>query len=554
MRIITGARFLAETLQGYGVTHVFYVEAILRRTLVEMEALGIHRVLTHGEKAAAYMADGYARASGRPGLCMAQSVGAANLAAGLQDAFLGLSPVVAITGRRPPLFQHRSAYQEIQHARMFEPVTKFGADAVSIEQLPILLRQTFREVTSGAPGPAHLDVLGHLGEEMESAQADLQVSVDGAYTRYPSFRPEPDPAGVLAAIDRMRSAARPVIVAGGGARVSSAGSEVLRLAERLFAPVATTLNGKGVIPEDHPLSAGIVGGYGHAYANRIVSEADLVVCVGSREGDQATLNWTVPAPGTPIIQVDIDPTQLGRNYPNTLGITGDARATVARLAEALDAVADRASWLERARQLRQAWWDEAAPLLRSDAVPIRPERLCGELATVLPSNAILLSDTGYSAIWTGTLVPLTHPGQTYLRAAGSLGWAFPASLGAKCASPDRPVICFIGDGGFWYHLAELETARRCGIHTVTIVNNNSGFGQCLPGIQRAYRDREGNIEQMYAFRATDFATLARDLGCWGRRVERPGDIAPALRDALGCGMPAVVDVVTDVRCGPPSLS
>src|SRR6185436_1872628 len=184
---LTGARFIAETLKGYGVTHVFYVDAILRKTMVDLEELGIRRVLTHSEKAAAYMADGYARVSHRPGVCMAQSVGAANLASGLQDAYLGLSPVVALTGKKPPLFQHRNLYQEVQQAPLFEPVTKYNVDVVTPAQLPYLLRQAFREATTGAPGPVHLDVLGHNGRALEAAEAAMPIVIEESFTRYPAF-------------------------------------------------------------------------------------------------------------------------------------------------------------------------------------------------------------------------------------------------------------------------------------------------------------------------------------------------------------------------------
>ncbi len=182
---ITGARFIAEMLKGYGVTHVFYVDAIFRKTMVELEELGIRRVITHSEKAAAYMADGYARVSYRAGVCMAQSVGAANLASGLQDPYLGLSPVVALTGKKPPLFQHRNAYQEIQHGPLFAPVTKYNVDVVTPAQLPYLLRQAFREATTGAPGPVHLDVLGHNGRALEAAEAALPLVIEETFIQLP---------------------------------------------------------------------------------------------------------------------------------------------------------------------------------------------------------------------------------------------------------------------------------------------------------------------------------------------------------------------------------
>jgi acetolactate synthase-1/2/3 large subunit len=188
-----------------------------------------------------------------------------------------------------------------------------------------------------------------------------------------------------------------------------------------------------------------------------------------------------------------------------------------------------------------------ASLLASDAVPIRVERLCAEITRALPKDAILVADTGYSGIWTGTLIELDGAGQTYLRAAGSLGWAFPAALGAKCAAPNRPVLCFTGDGGFYYHLAELETARRRGIGVAVVVNNNSGFGQSLAGVRRILGNRAGPVEQLVCFGPTDFAAVAKSFGVRGIRVEQPAALGPALREALAADEPVVVDVVTDIE-------
>jgi len=256
---MTGGRFLAETLKGYGVTHAFFVPAIVRKAVVEMEQVGIHRIVTHGEKAAAYMADGYARASNRPGVCMAQSVGAANLAAGLQDAYLGLSPVVAITGHRNLSHQYRNSYQEIEHVLPFNAVTKYNVVVDSVAQLPHLLRQAFREATSGAPGPVHLDLQGIQGEVVVEAEADLEMMVKESSTHRPAFRPEPESERVREAARVLSQARRPVIVAGGGVTASQAQREVVQLAELLSIPVATSLNAKGTIPDDHPLSVGVVG-------------------------------------------------------------------------------------------------------------------------------------------------------------------------------------------------------------------------------------------------------------------------------------------------------
>ncbi len=549
---MTGARFIAETLKAYGVTTVFWVPAILKGGLMEMERLGIRRVLCHTEKAAAYMADGYARACRRPGVAMSQSVGAANLAAGLQDAYLALSPVIAITGRQTPLNRYRNAYQEIEHWQLYQPVTKYNVYVDVIEQLPQALRQAFREATSGVPRPVHLELPGFQGEDVAEAEVDLEVIAEEPFIQYPAFRPEPEPARIRQAARLLADAERPVLVAGGGAVASQAEAEIVQLAEMMSIPVATALNGKGVIPDNHPLWVGIAGTYSHWCANQVVREADLVLFIGSRTGDQVTDVWTTPQIDAPIIQIDIEPSELGRNYPNQVALLGDAKVTVARLVETLKPVSSEREFSARARELVSRWRKEYEPLLTSEATPIRPERICKEISHFLPKDAILVSDTGHATAWTGTMVSLTEPSQRYIRCAGSLGWGFPGALGAKCAAPERPVICFTGDGGFWYHLSELETAVRCDINIVTVVNNNRSLNQDKPGVDRAYRGNPGgNPEELWTFRDVNFARLAEGMGCFGVRVQQPDQIHPALEQALASGRPAVVDVVSDMEAFAP---
>ena len=546
-----GAKFIAETFKGYGVTHVFLVMAILRKTMVELEKVGIIRILTHSEKAAAYMADGYARISGKPGICMAQSVGAANLAAGLQDPYLAHSPVIAITGRKKPVAQYRNAYQELIHGPMYDYVTKYNVNVDVIEQLPLVLCQAFREATSGVPRPVHLDLLGFSGEVIEAAPISAELVVENRYTRYPAFRPEPEESLVKTAADLLQKAIRPVIVAGGGAIASAAGPEIVRLAERLSIPVAISNDAKGIIPDIHPLCVGVVGSYSCLSANQVVSEADLVFYIGSGTGDQVTHNWTVPDPRIPVIQIDINPSELGRSYRKTFGLHGDAKATLQRFLQFIKKPKGDTKWKARVRQIVKDWKDSVEPLRSSDDTPIRPERLCKEITNILPSNALLVADTGYSAVWSSTMIELRDPEQRYIRAAGSLGWAYPASLGVKCAVPDKPVVCFTGDGAFWYHLSELETAKRWGIKTVTVINNNSGLGQSIIGVDQAYGDSPGRREDVYGFETVNFAKIAEDIGCLGIRVESPDLISAALKEALASDKPAVVDVVTDLNCKPP---
>ncbi|HIB98361.1 TPA: thiamine pyrophosphate-binding protein, partial [Candidatus Poribacteria bacterium] len=274
MSKMTGARFMAETIHGYGITHVFFMPYIAPRALMEMEKLGIKRIQTHGEKAAAYMADAYARIKRSPSLCMAQSVGAVNLAAGLQDAYLACAPVIALTGRENQINQQRHAYQEVDHVNPFSAVTKYSAFVANPEQLPIYLRQAFRSATSGTPAPVHLDLEGLAGQMVVDYEADLEVIIEESFVQVPPFRPEAELEKVMETLRLLTQAKRPVIVAGGGVTASGARAELLELAEKLSIPVATSLNAKAMFPYDHPLAVGVPGLYSRACTNQAVCEAD----------------------------------------------------------------------------------------------------------------------------------------------------------------------------------------------------------------------------------------------------------------------------------------
>ncbi len=544
---MTGGKLLADTVHGYGLSHVFFMPYIAPRALMEMEKLGIKRVQTHGEKSAAYMADAYARVKRAPGLCMAQSVGAVNLAAGLQDAWLSCSPVVAITGREHQRHQLRHAYQEVDHHAPFSAVTEYSAYVSNPEELSHHLRQAFRVATSGTPRPTHLDLQGIDGAAVVNVEADLTVEVDAQFAQIPPFRPAADDQTVSAALELLGAAERPVIVAGGGLTASGARAELIALAEKLSIPAATALNAKAMFPADHPLAVGVPGSYSRACANQILCEADLLFYIGSHTGSQLTNNYTIPPPGARVIQLDINPAEIGRNYALTLGLQGDARNTLRKLLASATDAPKRTAWIERVQALVSAWWDDVSEHYGSDAVPMRPERLCKELSERLPADAILVSDTGHSGIWTGTMLDLRHPGQSYIRCSGSLGWGLPAALGAKCAAPDRPVLCFTGDGGIWYHIAELETAVRCGINTVTLVNNNHSLNQERDGVETIYGGATRGSDELWLFEDADFAAIAESFGCLGLTVTKPGEIAAALERAFAADRPVLIDVKTDVE-------
>jgi acetolactate synthase-1/2/3 large subunit len=366
----------------------------------------------------------------------------------------------------------------------------------------------------------------------------------------PAFRPVPTDDDLRAVLEVLDRAERPLLLAGGGARTSGAQRELLALAERLGLPVATSLTGKGLIDETHRLAVGVAGGSSRPSANRALAEADVVFVVGSHLGSQVTDGFRLPDASALVIQLDIDPTELGRNRPNAVSLYGDAREALRRMVELCVEGSRREDWLSAVERYVAEFRSRKADLLHSVARPIRPERLCREVTDALPDDAVLLVDTGHAGIWVGGLVDL-RPTQMFLRAGGSLGWAYPASLGAKCALSDRPVVCFAGDGGLYYHLAELETAARYGINSVLVVNNNNSWSQDMQIYRNAFGGSDiEECERMWSFNDVDLHQVAEAMGCYAVRVEESDDIAGALAAAIASERPAVVEVVTDVSALP----
>ena len=550
MKKQTGAVVLAELLKSLGVTHIFMVPAVLRRTMVEIEKrTNIKRLHVHSEKSAAYMADGYARVSHKPAICMAQIIGALNIAAGLRDAFLAHSPVIAMTGGREPKTKFKKVYQEIDDMPAFEPVTKFNATIDDVNRFSDMMEQAFRVATSGSPGPVHLQFRGNEAQ-IDLEETEVAVTINEVNTQIPPHRPLCADSLLKKALEAIHSASKPIIVAGGGARHSGCSKELLTFAEKLSIPIATSLNGKDLINSNHPLSCGVVGTYSRESANLSVKEADLVIFIGSETGSMTTHFWAVPSSKVRVIQIDIEPENLGRNYNLEVAIHGDAKVVLERMTTLADSknFPERTEWLSQITKLRSDWYCKYQPLMESDAKPIRPERLCQEISNAAPKNAVFVVDTGHAGMWMGGMFDLTHSEQTYIRSAGHLGWAFPASLGAKCALPDKPVICFTGDAGFWYHIAEIEVAVRWNINTIVIVNNNSGGNQSKRGFDRAYggeQTEEGR--QLWTFNNINFAAIAENIGAVGIRVENAKEIKPAIEKAIELNKPVIIDVVTDIN-------
>jgi acetolactate synthase-1/2/3 large subunit len=546
MALQPAATILAHMLRDYGVTHFFNVPVISPAAVKAMASLGVTSVVAHGEKAAAYMADGYARVSGRPGVCGCQAIGATNLAAGLRDAWMARTPVIALTGGPESATRHKNLYQEFDDMPIFDRLTKFNAVIDLPERLPDLVRQAFRAATVGVQRPVHLELAGFWGA-IGAKTTEAEARTEPLYGSAPSVRSAADPDVVAEAVMLLAEAERPLVLAGAGVVRSRAEAVLRDLVRRWQVPVVTSLNGKGSVPDADRLALGVVGDYARDCANRALLEADVVLVLGSSLGSMTTRNWVLVSPDAKILHVDVDPLEIGRNYPGSLPLVGDAKTVLQQLLSA-PTPRPRADWLSRIASLKSDWAEVAAPLECSQSVPIRPETLTRILGDAAPGDTIIVADTGHAGAWAARHLSLGQD-HTFLRAAGSLGWSFPAAIGAKCAAPDRPVICFTGDGGFFYHMAEMETARRYGLSLVVVVNNNVSMSQ-----ERFLWD-EGDAAQAknWQFKAVDLVALARSFGWQAERVDEPSRVKAALAEAMRAEGPVLVDVRTDPDiASPPS--
>jgi acetolactate synthase-1/2/3 large subunit len=547
---MTGARALYETLRACGVTHVFGLDSP-EALYAEMDRSEMRPITVRDERAGAIMADAYARVSGRPGVCTAiRGPGATNLITGLAEAWASSIPVVAVVNDVGTALVGRNPIQEVDHLALFRPITKWAVRLDRPERVSELTARAFVLATSGRPGPT----LVSCPDDVLAAEGAGTGLRPGA-RRYPHLRTAPDPAAVREAVLVLGEAARPAIIAGGGVLSAGAWDELREVAELLDAPVATTPLGKGAIDEGHPLATGVMSAYTGGelgrgrVANEAIRDADVVLLVGTKTGNVATSNWTIPDPSSRTVHIDVDVAEIGRNY-RSLGVVGDAKLALAALAAGLRAVGPRPPTGRRTNLARalDEWRARIRPLAESSARPIRPERVLAEMSRFVDDDTIVCADASYSSLWAVDRLILRRPGRRLVsaRGFGGIGWALPAGIGAKLAAPDKRVLCLTGDGAFGYVFQELETAARYGLGVVVIVLNNSTFAYQKHAEQLHYgRSFETDLLDV------DYAALARVLRCDGISVSDPDQLAPALSAAIASGRPTVVNVVIDPEAFPP---
>lgn len=555
----TGAHLLAGALQRHGVTRVFG-QSIPSAFFLAAPAYGISQVGYRTENAGAAMADAYARVSGQVAVVTAQNGPAATLLVpGLAEALKASIPVVAIVQDVPRAFAERNAFQELDHMALFGGVAKWVRRIGDVTRIEDYVDMAFAAATTGRAGPAvllvPLDVLDETGTA--AGQAPRQAALG----HYPLDPVAPDPARVAEAAALLAGARRPLVIAGGGLH-SARGYQALAELQDLGFPVATTVMGKGAVDETHPLSLGVVGyfmgpGARAAGLAPMLSQADVVLLVGNRTNQNGTDSWQLYPRDARYIHLDIDGTEVGRNY-EALRLVGDARLGLEALVAALKSgdmstrKAARPALEAEIRAGLAAGSEPRARLRGSEAAPLRPERIVAEIDRQLTPETIVVADASYSSIWVADGITIRAGGQRVLtpRGLAGLGWGLPFALGAKAARPDAPVICLTGDGGFAHVWAEIETARRMNLPVVVVVLNN----QILGYQKHAELSIFGAHTDVVHFQPVDHAAIARACGVSGIRVSDPAELSAALQTALAANVVTVIDVITDERAYPPVTS
>jgi acetolactate synthase-1/2/3 large subunit len=535
---MNGAKAIEESLKKQGVKEVFGIPGGSTLPLYDVfYDSEIRHILVHHEQCAAHMADGYARASGKPGVCVATSgPGATNLVTGVATAYMDSSPVVAITGQVTRPMIGRDGFQEADIVGIMTPITKYAFQARSAAEIPDIFKKAFHIATTGRPAPVIIDVPKDVMTDEAEMDFDVPVVIRG-------YNPniDPHPVQVKRATEMLVNSERPMMLVGGGAILSGASPEVLALAEHLQMPVGTSLMGKGAFPETHPLSLGVVGMHGTIEANKLILEADVLLTVGCRFSDRTTGKIDQFCPDAKIIHVDVDSAEIGKNAKVDLPIVADAKKTLTQInAQVLERLAKRMDsiWAKRITEIR----DQFKPKNDNhiEGPYLRPKDVLTELRKALPPNAIVATEVGQNQSWGGLYYPALLP-RTYMTSGGlgTMGFGFPAALGAKVARPDVPVADIAGDGSFTMTEQDLATSVNEHIPVIVVVLNNSVLGMIAQWQRLFYNRRYSGMDLKGV---PDFVKLADAYGADGVRIGSLAEFSSVVRKAIGSDVTTVIDV------------
>lgn len=543
---MTGAEAMVRMLEACGVTHMFGLCG--DTTLPFYDALarldhGITHILTRDERHAAYMADGYARVTGKPGICEGPSGGGATyILPGVVEANESSVPILAITTDVATTSAGRFPLTELDQKALFQPLTKWNAVLDAAPRLPAALRRAFREMTTGRPGAVHLA----LPFDVQKAPVpQAEIWADPAHRSFPAACAAPDPADIRAAAELLREAKSAVAICGGGPVIAGAEAVLAEIATLLDLPVATTVSGQGSIAETHPLALGVVGSNGGVPSTRaVVDAADLVIFIGCRAGSVTTERWRSPAPGTRILHIDSDPAVPGANYKTDVAIVADARLALGALLAELRRGAPPPAQGGAARAAK-GWEDKLAafaPLAASTDRPIRPEVVIATLQELLADDATIVADPGTPCPYVSAHYRWRKAGRHFItnRAHGALGYALAAAMGAHMGRPSSKTVALMGDGSFNFCCGEFETLVRHNMPVTSIVFSNAVFGWIKAGQNAGFGQRFYNVD----FDRTDHAAVARAFGVRSWTVDDPAQLRPVLAEALAHDGPTLVDVIS----------
>jgi acetolactate synthase-1/2/3 large subunit len=544
---MNGAEVVVRMLEAHGVTHIFGLCGDTSLPLYDALARldhGITHVLTRDERSAAYMADGYARVTGKVGVCEGPSGGGATyLLPGLVESNESSVPVLGITTDVPVTARGRYPLTELDQTRLYAPLTKWNKVIDTVGEIPNTLRTAFRAMTTGKPGSAHIGLPYDIQKHRTGGEDIWAQPEHGAV---PAWRVSPDAVAVEVAVDLMMCARFPVFVCGGGVVISGAMDVLSELAELIDAPVCTTISGQGSLAETHPLCVGVVGANGGIPATRdVLAKADLVIFLGCRAGSTSTEHRTVPGPDVAVIHIDIDPMVISCNYRTAVGIPADARSTLEALRDAvksdgrpLPLARDAAAIVAKAQNEKA---QTLATLSEGNHRPIRPEVVIAELNRALPEDAIVVADPGTPCPYVSAYYTLRRPGRHFItnRAHGALGYSMAAAVGAWFGRPSSKVLSLMGDGSFGFTVGELETITRYNVPLTMIVFSNSVFGWIKASQKTGYGERYFSVD----FNRTNHAAVAEAYGVRAWRIEDPAEFGPALSAAIAHDGPTLIDVI-----------
>lgn len=540
MENMNGGKALMKALEKEGVKEVFGLPGGANLPMYdELFKSNIRHILARHEQSAAHMADGYGRVSRKPGVCFATSgPGATNLLTGIATAQADSAPMIAVTGQVPVKMIGKDAFQESDIIGMANPCVKYSFQPRDASEIPEVVRKGFYIAATGRPGPVLIDIPKDVQQNETSMTFPEEVKIRG-------YHPwtDPDIAQIEKAIDMLLAAEKPIILAGGGVTISSAFAELQSISELLMIPVVTTFKGKGSFPENHPLSLGPIGMHGHAEANKLMAEADCVLAIGTRFSDRSVGTFEEFEKRLKIIHMDVDPAEIGKNQTTNIAVVGDVQATLRIMVKLLIQKSikktEGTTWLKHVKEVKE-YWRENLKLPKGE---MTAAKILRKLREVLPKESITTTEVGQHQMWASLFFDVIHPGTFFSSTGlGTMGWGFPAAIGAKVARPDVPVVDIAGDGSFSMTENSLATSVLENIPVIVFLVNNFSLGMVAQW-QRTFYDRR--MIGIDLKNCPDYVKLAESYGAQGIRAQSLDELEKAIKVGLKSDVSTVIDIPID---------